>query len=107
MSIVEATGGITHTKVDVSASGDNTLVAAVAGKRIRVLSMAVVAAGSVSVTFKSGSTDLTGAMSLSQGVPLESVSGWGAFQTAAGEALVLNLSGAVQTSGWLTYQTID
>jgi hypothetical protein len=96
-------------KVDLAASGD--LVTAVAGKRIRVLSYKLVAAGSVTVKFQSGaSTDLTGAMSQIVGVPnacdhAPPVHGvpTGYFETEVGEKLNLVLGGSVQVSGHLTY----
>lgn len=93
-------------KVDCASNGDNTLVAAVAGKRIRVLAGVLVAAGTVVAAFQSGAsgTALTGAMSLvaSSGftVPFCPL---GNFQTAAGVLLNLSLDGSVQVSGWLVY----
>ena len=63
------------------------------------------------LTWKSGgSTALSGVMSLITGVPVAMPFGLALdaypvplFQTAAGQALVLNLGGAVQVSGHLTY----
>lgn len=92
--------------ISASSSGSNTLVAAVTSKRIRVLGYAIQAAGgAVSVKFQSaGSTDLTGLFAL---VANQVIPGGdrrhGHFQTVAGEALTLNLSAAVQVSGYLTY----
>ena len=106
MSVVEATGGISFAKIDVSGSGDTTIVALVTGKKIRVVSLVVVSAASVVATFKSDSTSISGPLSLELGERMETSAPWGCFETAAGEALVLNLSGAVQCSGWLSYQQI-
>lgn len=96
-------------KIDLAASGD--LVAAVSGKKIRVLSYLIVSAGSVTAKFQSAaSTDLTGAMSLVVGVPnacdhAPPVHGMptGYFETSQGEKLNLVLSSGVQVSGHLTY----
>lgn len=97
-------------KIDASSSGSNTIVAAVAGKKIRVLSYVIIAAGAVTAKWQSASTDLTGAMSLAaNGGAAPSVSVlapggvYGLFETASGEALNLNLGGAVNVSGHLTY----
>lgn len=92
-------------KIDTASSGDNTIVAAVAGYRIRVLSYVFGVGNTQQVKWKSGaSTDLTGPMPFAQygGVTVP-VSQFGQVQTAPGEALVLNLGNAVQVSGHLTY----
>jgi hypothetical protein len=97
-------------KIDVSASGDTTLVAAVSGRRIKVLSYVIVVADTVTVKFKSGSTDITGPFTFVSGgsgvsspAALSSMGFIPAFVTAAGEALVINLSAAKQVGGHLTY----
>lgn len=93
-----------YAKIDYSASGSQALVAAVAGKRIRVISLFLIGAGAVTTKFQSAATDLTGAMSNAANggfVLPENKSGW--FQTNVGEALNLNLGGAVNVAGGLTY----
>lgn len=92
--------------VSCASSGDNTLLAAVTGHKIRVLSYTLVAAGAVTVAFESAAsgTALTGDMSLITGVPLVvSFEREGHFQTAVSELLNLELGGAVQVSGHITY----
>ena len=91
-------------------SGDNSVVAAVTGKRIRVVSLFLIAAGAVNVRFESGAGGdaLTGVMSIAAngGLALNAnYDGW--FQTNGGEALNMELGGAVQVSGALTYQEIE
>jgi len=89
--------------ISAASATDNTLVAAVSGKKIRVLQMHYGPASSTAIKFKSGaSTDLTGAITTAtpQTLPFSPV-GW--YETAAGEAFVMNLGGAVQTSGSLVY----
>ena len=90
-------------KVDLAASGD--LVAAVTGKKIRVVGLCLVAAGSVTAKFQTGAaTDLTGAISLVAGTPLQpGFDPTGHLETASGGKLNLVLGGAVQVSGWLKY----
>ena len=89
-----------------SSSGDNTLVAAVSGKVIKVLQVALMSNGTVNVKFQSGAsgTDLTGLFYLiaNTGFVINfSPSGW--FKTASGVLLNLNLSGAVAVGGVLSY----
>lgn len=91
--------------ISAASTGDNTLVAAVPGKRLRVLKYTVVASGAVGVKFRSGTgTDLTGSMSLGAG---SGVGGAycpaGHFETAPGEALALGLTAGVGVAGHLTY----
>lgn len=92
--------------VAASTSGDNTLVAAVAGKAIRVVQIVLVAAGAVSARLESdaGGVALTGSMPLPEtgGFVLPfSEAGW--VQTGEGELLNLELSGAVAVAGALSY----
>jgi hypothetical protein len=92
--------------IDVAGSGDNTLVAAVTDKKIRVVSLFIVASAVVTARFESGAggTALTGQMILAENggfsLPFNPV-GW--FQTAASTLLNLELSGAVSVDGCLTY----
>lgn len=102
-AVANANIPVKFAKVDLAASGD--LVALVASKKIRVVSGALVAAGAVTAKFQTGAaTDLTGAMSLITGTPLNlAFSPAGHFETVAGAKLNLVLGGAVQVSGWLVY----
>ena len=98
---------IKYAVIDHAGSGDNTLVAAVAGKKIRVLSYVFVVTGAVNVRFESGAggTALTGVMNFDaagKGISA-SYSPKGHFQTAAAALLNLELSGAVSVDGHLTY----
>lgn len=92
--------------IDAASSGDNTLVAAVSGKKIRVLAAFLVAAGTVNARFESGAggTALSGQMNLvaNSGFTLPfSPVGW--FETAATTLLNLELSAAVSTDGVVVY----
>lgn len=91
-----------------SSSGDNEVVAAVTGYKIRVVQAFVMAAGAVNAKWKSGSgTDLTGlgypAANGGYVLPF-SPAGW--FETASGQALNLNLSSAVAVGGVIGYQLV-
>lgn len=92
--------------IDAATSGDNTLVAAVASKKIRVLNVVLIASGAVNVRFESGAsgTALSGQMNLTTNsgfAPGEAIHGH--FETAVNTLLNLELSGAVSVDGWLTY----
>lgn len=80
-------------------SGDNDIVAADTNNKIKVIGYVLVAAAGTTVTWKRGSTALSGAMALATNggisAPLNSETSW--FQTAVNEKLVLTLgAGAVQ-----------
>lgn len=95
--------------INAANSGDNTVVAAVSSKRIRVLAGFFVTGGTVAVTWKSGAaTAITGAMSYAENsgliLPLNQL---GYFQTAQGEGLVVNLGSGTQISGSLTYIEVE
>lgn len=92
--------------IDAADSGNNTLVAAVAGKKIRVLLLVLVAAGTVNVRLESGAdgTAMTGQINLV--VNTGFAPGFcpvGHFETAVGALLNLELSAAISVDGWLVY----
>lgn len=96
-------------KIAASLSGDNTLVAAVTSKKLRVFAYNFLANGTVNGKFQSGAggTDLTGLKYLVANAGLVAPFnplGW--FETAAGALLNLNLSGAIAVGGELVYGEI-
>lgn len=95
-----------YAKIDTAASGNTALVAAAGtGKKIVVRNYLLIASAAVSVKFRSANTDLTGAMALSANGGASAAGhpevGW--FETAANEALNINLSAAQQVSGHVSY----
>jgi hypothetical protein len=87
-----------------NASGATLVVAAVALKKLRVLGYNVIANGAVNVKFQSAGNDKTGLKYLAANggiAPSFNPAGW--FETNAGEALNINLSGAVAVGGELVY----
>ena len=92
-------------------SGNNTLVAAVASKKIRVLSIMGIAAGAVSMYFTSGAGGTVIFGGSTNKIALASNGGFvlpfnpvGWFENSStNQALVLNLSSAVAFSGGLVY----
>lgn len=90
--------------IDISSSGANTVIAGAAGKRIAVYGIDLVPTTSTTVQLKSGSTALTGPMTLAapyvKGLLQTGPAYW---VTNAGDALVITLGGAVQTGGTVWY----
>jgi hypothetical protein len=92
--------------IAASSSGNNTLVAAVGGAKIRVLAYNFIANGTVNAKFQSGAggTDLTGlkycVANMGLCAPFNPV-GW--FETASNTLLNLNLSAAIAVGGELVY----
>lgn len=92
--------------VSAAGAGDNTIVAAIAGRQIKVASYVLVATGAVVATWKSGAASaISGAMSLAAngGISEPGEASSHVLETVAGQALVLNLGAAVQVSGHLMY----
>jgi hypothetical protein len=108
-AIVNGTAQLTpkFAVIAASTSGNNTLVAAVASKKIRVLAYNIIGNGAVNAKFQTGAggTDLTGLKYIAAAgggicAPFNPV-GW--FETASGALLNLNLSGAIAVGGELVY----
>jgi hypothetical protein len=104
-------GEVFRAVIDGATSGDNTLVAAVTGKKIRVLSLLAIMTGTaITIRFEAGAggTALTGQMQPTQGggfVLNHNPYGW--FETTAGTLLNMELSGAQSVDGCLTYTLVD
>ncbi|MGH2569132.1 MAG: hypothetical protein ACRDGA_12405, partial [Bacteroidota bacterium] len=91
---------------DPAASGDNTIVAAVASKKIQVLSYLIQASGVVNTRWKSGAATNKGPLlrwEAREGVSRVATPGAFLLETASGEALVLNLSAAIAVAVEVTY----
>lgn len=100
--------------IAASSSGANELVAAVAGRRIRVIAYKLSFSGSVNAKFQSGSTDLTGLIygvaakdSDSVNLPQPVAGPLPQFATAPGEALNLNLSAGTAVGGYVVYDLFN
>ena len=104
--ITRLAGSVSYATISENTAATNEIIAAVTSQKIIVLGLILVSAGTVTVTFKTGSTAICGA------IPLVANSGFvmpyaeiGWMQTVAGEALNLTSDAAVQVSGLLTYIT--
>ncbi len=91
--------------INATLMGSNTVVAAVAGKRIAVVKYKRIASAAVTATWESsGGLVLDGPCALAaNGGEAEALCLSGHFATVAGEGLVLYLSGATQVGGNLLY----
>lgn len=96
--------------VTASASGATQIVAAVTGKRIRVLSYTYRVNGAVNVKWQSATTDLTGLSyngAAGEGEAPSAPPGMYLFQTAVAAALNINLSAAIAVGGHIQYIEVD
>lgn len=100
-------GPVKRAAFDVATAGDNTLVAAVAGKAIRVLALFLDASGGPQdARFEDGAGGgaLTGVLALDANGQMTlpyNPAGW--FETSPGTLLNLELSTATDTAGVLVY----
>ncbi len=96
---------VRYAAIEASASGDNQIVAAVAGYEIVVLAWSVTSNGAVNARWRSNTTSISGRTFMPEAgrgkVANDNPHGW--FKTVAGEALNLNLSAAVAVEGELVY----
>lgn len=98
-----------YVAIAASGSGNNTLVAALSGRKIRVIAMYLSSAGTVNAKLQTsaGGTDLTGLLYCvaNCGIVLPyNPAGW--CETLSGALLNLNLSGAVAVGGTLVYEVV-
>lgn len=110
MNVTSATpleSPIKRTFLNASSLGSTLVVAGAGDSRIRVFSVATVAAGAVSVKFQSAATDISATFALAANggfiLPFNE-HGW--FETAPGESLNFNLSAAVATGVSIQYQVV-
>jgi hypothetical protein len=101
---------VQYAAIDHAGSGDNTILAAQgAGKKIRVLSVFLVASAAVTVRFESGAsgTALTGQMSLAaNGGFVLPYNEFGWFETGANALLNLELNAANSVDGGFSYVVV-
>lgn len=96
--------------IDISSSGDNTIIVAPPRGYIAIDHLNLVPNSAVGLTLKSGSTELSGTYSLTanQGFTLDNPMQHqkGVITCADGEALVINLDSVVQCSGFVRYRIV-
>jgi hypothetical protein len=97
---------VQYATISATTSGDTQIVGAVSDKRIRVIAYAVVASASVSIKFRSGTTDITGSMRVVEGGGIAHAYDGGLFQTAVNQPLNINLSTNATVGGYVVYREI-
>jgi hypothetical protein len=98
-------GDVMGAAINAAGAGDNTLVAGIPDRRIVALSYSLVASEAVTAAFESEDGTVIGgpcAFTANGGISVPECS-HGLFAAKTGEALVLDLSGAVQVGGHLVY----
>ncbi len=86
----------------------NVIIAAVAAKKLRILSLVVSCGGGAnSINWESGTTDISGVMSFADDGGYSMAHDMGILQTAVGEAFSLTQTAATVVSGHLTYVEED
>jgi hypothetical protein len=105
---VDGSHTVLRAAINASSSGNNTVISAVASKQIVVISYDFVCAGAVTVTWESsGGSIIGGPQSYAANSGINGGENLhGHFETVRGEGLVLDLSGAVQVGGKLSYVLI-
>ncbi len=92
-------------KINATASGDNTILAAVSGKKLRVLTIWHTGSDSIEITYKSGANALVDAEAFAKqgGLGLNLQPAGFVLETNAGEAFIMSLSAVKNVRGALTY----
>lgn len=89
--------------VITATSGAPTVVAAITGRKIRVLEYVFTSTTAQGVKWQSGSTDLSGNITIDANGGISAKNELGLVETAAGEALKLTPDGAGTINGHIVY----
>ena len=101
---LDTSDALTSSIIDISSTGDNTVVSGTASQSIKVYKMFLAASATVGMVFKDGTTGrLTGTMFVTSFSLDEDREPW--FTLTSGSAFVINLSGTTQVSGRVYYIT--
>lgn len=92
--------------INTTTSGDQTILAAKTGLAYKVWKYFLIAEGQVTLTWKSGTTALSGPLLFGAGerqiLDTSGTRPW--FQTNVGEALILTTDATAQVSGTVVYE---
>ena len=95
---------------DQNTTGDKTILAATAGKRFVCVNFWIHCTAANTLTFKSGSTNISGAIPMAAGQRLQEIGDLSVpvFKgSALNEAFILNMGSAAQVTGWFNVYEID
>jgi len=98
---------VQYAPINATSFGDTQIVPAVSGKRIRVIAYAVIANLTVSIKFRSGTTDITGSMRVVEGGGIAHAYDGGLFETDVGQPLNINLSNNATVGGYVVYREVN
>jgi len=104
--LIVAHSTVLYAPINATTSGDTQIVPAVSGKRIRVIAYAVIANATVSIKFRSGTSDITGSMRVVEGGGIAHAYDGGLFQTAVNQPLNINLSANATVGGYVVYREV-
>lgn len=95
-------------RINADADGDNTIVAAVAGKRLRVFGYALGSSSGAECDIKSGASTILAEFTLAANGQVSYAGGDAspAFETSVGEAVVINTTAAQDVNGHLVYAEV-
>jgi len=104
-------GEVKHLPLRFSASGDNTILTAPTGTNMMVHALALVPSADVTLKIKCG-TRIVAELDLKAFQPYSmddtpGMDGQGFYECKTGEAFIINLSGAVSTTGQVNYSYVD
>jgi hypothetical protein len=103
-------GDVKYARVNATADGDNTVIAAVSGKALRVLGyqLATTAAGTITLQDSAGSPAVFASFPMAANGNISYAGGLQApaFETASGVALEISNGAGVDTLGHITYVEI-
>ena len=100
----ESVIGVNQDIINFSGSGDQTVLPAIAGRKIQVLFIVFILGGASNITLKSGSNTLSGQMNFAanQGMIIDGTDV--DIETNIGEAFIINSSSVVQVGGWVKWR---
>jgi hypothetical protein len=94
---------VVQAPINFSASGDNIIIPGVAGKRIKVLQFFFVLAATTNLTYKSGSTALSGPLDFGSNAAQVQDFIQLPYTCNVGDPFIINSSSAVQVGGTVWY----
>ena len=108
VKIEGTTKTILQAEINFNTLGDNTIVAANETKKIKVVSCCLTVGGETNLTFKRGTTPISGPMDFGganepRGMVANGTVECPVLETGVNEAFIINSSNAVQVSGWVRY----
>jgi len=96
---------VTSAVINFATSGNHTIVTGVAGSVIKITKLMFTVGGETNITFYGGAVALTGPMDFGgtdEPRGIVDTQGFLPYEVAEGESFIMNSSGAVQVSGYLT-----